>query len=109
MAQAKLLTSDRIVEREMSFGSLPSDVKEAIIRGGPPLSLLSASLLLLQLGIMSYMYPSLAKPNRYGTLCAWRLEVWGKKNLMKFKEKIKFFYSEGKNIRLQQIENWGRK
>ena len=106
LTQAKLLTSERIVGTETAFGFLPSHVKELIVTHGPPLSLLSASLLLFKLGVTSRLFPALAKPNRYGTLCVWRSEIQGKENVMKFKEKIRFFYSKRKNQRLQEVFRW---
>jgi len=106
LTQAKLLSWEKIVGTETAFGSLPPDVRETMIAQGPPLSLISASLLLFQLGIMSRLFPALAKPNRYGTLCAWKLEVQGKENVIRFVKKIRFFYSKRKNQMLQRVYRW---
>lgn len=106
LTQAKLLSWEKIVGTETAFGSLSPDIKETIVTQGPPLSLISASLLLFQLGVISRLFPALAKPNRYGTLCAWRLEVQGKENVIRFVKKIRFFYSKRKNQMLQGVYRW---
>lgn len=83
---------------KMPFGALPIDSKNLFL-SRPPLMLVSAALLLFQLGIKSYIFPTKISFTKSGVSVYWFLEVYRTINTRRFEQLINFV-SDSKRTRL---------
>lgn len=83
---------------KIPFGALPRESRNLFLTR-PPLMLVSAALLLFQLGIKSYIFPSKASFTKSGVSVYWFLQIYRTVNMRRFEQAINFV-SDSKRAKL---------
>ena len=86
---------------KVRFNALEDTGREVIL-AHPPLLLVSASLLLFQPGILSYLSPELASRTKHSVSAYWNLTIHRTRNMRLFEERIGFL-SPSKSKRLVEF------